>query len=670
VARLAPGNLAARSRLALTYERLGRPAEAIQEYIAVGSILQKGDKKERAIEAVQRALMLKPGDPDASVALRLLREDKPLPAPHKPRGVTSPLRAKKSEKTDASAAQAALKQARGTPSESQVAAAPAEPLDAEALAESKALSVLAGLLFEEPAEGGKKERESPGLTALVESTRGKRKSSSQQQSFRYLGEAIDLKTRGHKRRAAKLFERAIEAGVRHPAVYYVLGLLYRELGSFEDARKCLAASLESPDLALGANLALGRLARSEGNLPEAAQYLLQALRMADAMSVEKGQSAQLNDLYDSMMASLGTGDEEALKRIVESALGFLEGPDWLSRVRQARLQLQRQAQDARIIPIAEMLARGGTQQVIEDLQNIDQLIADGHLTPAMEELMFCMDRAPGFLGLHMRMAELMMKSGHSDAALHKMELVAQTHELRGESPKAAEVLTKVLEYSPVDTGARQRLIHLLVAQDKIEEALDQCMQQAEFHRQMAQLEEARQALQAALDLGAQHKVDRFRQLTILHHMGDIDLARLDWRRALQIYGQVRKLDPDDEKASRIMVDLHLRLGQESQAAKELDSHLDHLVNNGRGSEALSMLEEMTREYPGKQMLHARLAEAYRAADRKADAIAQYDALGEIQLDAGQVQDAIRTIRTIIELAPPDLEGYHELLRNLEATGRS
>ena len=76
---------------------------------------------------------------------------------------------------------------------------------------------------------------------------------------------------------------------------------------------------------------------------------------------------------------------------------------------------------------------------------------------------------------------------------------------------------------------------------------------------------------------------------------------------------------------------------------------------------------MAREHPGKQALHARLAEAYRAAGRKADAIAQYDALGEIQLDSGQLQDAIQTIQTIVNLEPPDSEGYKELLRNLEAS---
>jgi len=74
---------------------------------------------------------------------------------------------------------------------------------------------------------------------------------------------------------------------------------------------------------------------------------------------------------------------------------------------------------------------------------------------------------------------------------------------------------------------------------------------------------------------------------------------------------------------------------------------------------------MAREHPGRQALHARLAEAYKAAGRTADAIAQYDALGEIQLDAGQRDDAIRSIQAIVDLNPPDAEGYEDLLKNLK-----
>jgi predicted Zn-dependent protease len=155
---------------------------------------------------------------------------------------------------------------------------------------------------------------------------------------------------------------------------------------------------------------------------------------------------------------------------------------------------------------------------------------------------------------------------------------------------------------------------------------------------------------------------------ILHQMGDIDLARLDLRQGVQVYEEICKLDPDDEMARENLVDLHLRLGKDAQAGQALDTLLQILVERGEGNMALKKLEQLVRDYPGKQVLHARLAEAYRAAGRNADAISQFDALGEIQLDAGQTKEAAKTIKTILELDPPDVEGYRELLRNIEAGG--
>ena len=203
-------------------------------------------------------------------------------------------------------------------------------------------------------------------------------------------------------------------------------------------------------------------------------------------------------------------------------------------------------------------------------------------------------------------------------------------------------------------------------QDRGDEALEQSVELAELYRDMAQTDLARKTLANSLRMAQQMSIGDGWSLKILHMMGDIDLSRLDQRRALRVYEQIKSINPGDDEARRHVVDLNLRIGQEDQAAKELDGYMEHLVQSGRGPEALSLIEELAREHPGKQALHSRLAEAYRAAGRIADAIAQYDALGEIQLDAGQVDDAIRSIQSIIDMEPSDVEGYKELLRNLQA----
>jgi tetratricopeptide (TPR) repeat protein len=658
IARLQPENLATRSRLALTYERLGRPKEAVREYLAVASVLQKLGRNERAIESAQRALTLIPGEPEATAALRVLREGKPLPPPIQPRGATAPLRmAQVKEFIQAG------EPAPGAESDEERS----DAVDPEVAAQRHALTLLAGMLFDEPQDAVTGKLGTPGMNALTKGEKGEDgKVSGRPQAYRYLGQAIDLQTHGHTQQAAKDLARAIDSGLDHPAAHYDLGLLYRELGDEEGARKHLTAALGHPELSLGANLALGRMARTKGDLPEASRFLLQALRKADSLSVEESQSSQLSQLYDTIQASQNVGDTQALSQIVENTLTFLSGPEWLKRLRQARQQLTGQRHGSGVVPIAEMLAVGGTDRVMQAMARIDELVNMGFLASASEEAMLALQSAPTYLALHQRMADIMLKDGRTEQAIEKLRVIAETYIIRGDGAQSIEIFQTILTHSPVDIPIRLRLIDLLSQQDRLDEALHEYLELSELYKQMAEIDEARKTLAEALRLAQRSTVDRHRSVEILHQMGDLDLSRLDWRRALRVYEQVRTIDPADDKARHNVIDLNLRLGQEDQAAKELDSYLELLVQAGRNQDALDMLEEMAREHPGKQTLHTRLADAYRAAGRKADAIAQYDALGEIQLDAGQAEAAARTIQTILSLDPPDSEGYRELLRNLEA----
>ncbi|MFN2147460.1 MAG: tetratricopeptide repeat protein [Anaerolineales bacterium] len=653
IARMTPKDLNNRSRLAMTFERLGRKREALYEYLAVASILQAAKKQDRAVEAVQRALRIIPGDKEAARTLRMLQQGKELSPPSAPRAVTAPLRMDDVKDY--------LKSEQEAPPEED-----SQQADPETAAQTRALTILAGLVFEE-GEGGDDEDQAP--VDMKELTEGRlsreRKSIAQPQMMRYLGQAIDLQTRGNKAQAVKEYARAIEAGLDHPAVHYNLGILLKSMEQNDEAARHLALSVGHPELELGANLALGRLARMQGDLREAARYLLQALRKADSLSVDEEQSSQLTQLYDTILASQDEGDDETLSQIVENTLSFLSGPEWLKRLRQARQQLEGQGEGATIVPIADMLAVGGTERVLQALSRIDDLVTQGMYESALEDAMLSLDHVPGYLGLHIRMAEIMLRQGNTAGGMTKLRTVARTHRVRGEISQAANVYARIIQHSPIDINAREQLIALLAQQDRTGKAIDQYLDLAELYRQMAEIDKARNTLSDAYNLAQRSTVDREFVVRILDQMGDLDLSRLDWRQALEDYTLVCELDPGNEKARLHVIDLNLRLGKEDAAGKALDIHLERLVKEARAADALELLEELAREHPGKQALHARLAEAYRAAGRTADAIAQYDALGEIQLDAGQREEAIHTITTIIGLNPPNLSGYQELLKNLK-----
>jgi hypothetical protein len=51
-----------------------------------------------------------------------------------------------------------------------------------------------------------------------------------------------------------------------------------------------------------------------------------------------------------------------------------------------------------------------------------------------------------------------------------------------------------------------------------------------------------------------------------------------------------------------------------------------------------------------------------------EAIAEYDALGEMQLEAGLREEAAQTIQTIISLEPDDIEGYRRLYSQIKGGG--
>jgi Flp pilus assembly protein TadD len=142
------------------------------------------------------------------------------------------------------------------------------------------------------------------------------------------------------------------------------------------------------------------------------------------------------------------------------------------------------------------------------------------------------------------------------------------------------------------------------------------------------------------------------------------MSRLELRQALRNYEQVRTLLPDDEQTRRGLVELNYRLNNPVEAVKELDGLLRMFAQQKRGDQIIGTLEQMVAAAPNDMALRSRLAAVYRQTNRRTDAIAQLDALGELQLEAGLYQDACATIKQIIGLQPTDMEQYRNLLAQL------
>lgn len=650
VTRLNPKNMQAHSRLALVYERLGRKLESVTEYLAIASLYQHAKDHEKALRAVNHALEIFPGSNEAHQALNLLNESRPLPLPSRPHGGTAPLRMAQVRQLE--------------PPKEETSSPGPDPVSE---ARQKALTELAGFLFEGSDEEQKDLGSRRGLQAIMRGAGGQLpKPVDRNRIMLHLSQVVDLQTQGQNAQAAEELERAIESGLDHAAASYDLGLLFVQNERLEEALRSLQNAVKHPDYALASRLLLGQTYRKIDRLKDAAMEYLEALRLADSMVVPERYADDLRQLYDPLIeAQNHETDAELLNRICENVIGMLVQPDWQRHLKQAREQLPSQANGGPPIPLAEILLQSRSSQVVESLSTIHQLAGAGYLRSAMEEAFYALQFAPTYLPLHAYMGELLLRQEQMQEAINKFLTVAHAYNIRGEPRRAIDMYHRIIDLAPLDLNPRKQLIDQLIAHGRMDDALDEYIQLADVYYSLADLDMARKTYTEALRLAQQTKVDRSWRVKILHHMADIDLQSLDWRQALRIYEQIRTLQPDDEHARSSLIELNLRLSQEAQAVAELDSYISYLAGKNLQDHAVQFLEGYIKDDPDRASIRLRLADLYRKAGRTSDAVAQLDKAGELLIEAHDQASAIKVIEAILRLKPANANEYQQLLAKLK-----
>jgi len=650
ITRLIPEHLKAHSRLALVHERLGRIDQAIHEYISVAALLQDVGQIGEAVKAVEQAIALDPGSKEARQALELVKSNKTLPKPVRQRGATGPLR------------MAAVREMGEPPPEALELGQ--EAPDPIAEARQKALTALAGLLFDFTPESvidGEDSTAQRGMRGVF----GKGKEDNIGKISKYIGSAIDSQTRAEDDDAVKDLRKAIDAGLDFPAAYFNLGLLYYKLDRQASAIRNSQRSINHPDFALAARLLIGEYLMEGERYSDAVLEYMEALKEADSAVVSPEEVEGIREQYESVIEGVLQDDnEENHRTLCENIIGLLYKPDWRQNISDARMQLPGTGAGMAPIPVAEILTEAKNTQIVEAMAEINQLARDGHLRSAMEEAYTLISFAPTYLPLHTHMGELLLRQNRNQEAIAKFTVVAETYAVRGEAKRATDLLQRIVEISPMDRAARNRLIRRLIEQGQIDHAIHEYIKLADVHYRLAQMDVARSTYENALRLAQQTNADPTWSARILKHMADIDMQRLDWRQAMRVYEQLRTLSPDDSDTRAHLIDLNVRLGQESQASAELDNYLTYLAGMAMESKAMAFLERLVGEHEEMVFARRRLAELYQQSGREEEAIAQWDKVAEVMVTRGNHEAAKEAIRAILVLNPPNAEQYRVALQNL------
>ncbi len=621
--RTDPSCITAHVNLLRVYLSQQKHREAIAEYLALATLYRDRGETEKAMELCQYALKLDPRHPDVLALMDALRYGIPTTVG------TGPLEAFAEELPEEQSGENPVETARRT-----------------------ALAQLAEVVFEETP---------PQTGPLILRPLSKREIDT------LISRGIDAQERGDIDEGIACYEEVLRGGVIEPAVNFNLGLLYQQKLQFENAIAQFQQSVSSPQYRLGSLFALGECYRALGRIDEALTYFLEVLKIVDLSTVRQEQADDLIRLYDELAHTYAArGEREQAVEFINTLISFLSAKGWEDKVHQARQRLDLLSREGPVLSLAEMLTVPGSERIIQSIGLAQEYLRRNMARAAMDELMGALEQAPTFLPIHRQIGETLVAMGRTEQAVGKFLAIADTYRVRGNFSQAVAMYERALRLAPMNITARLKLIDLLVSLGEIDRALEHYLALGDAYYQMAQLDQAREKYNEALQLAPRGSPDRRWEVKFLHRIGDIDLQRVEWRRAISVYERIRDLAPDDEKARFTLMNLYERLGRPDRALVELDGLIQHCVQAGKTQKAISVLERLVQEKPDAIPIRARLAQLYLNAGRKEEGLRELDILGDLQLQAGKVKEAIATIQVILRLRPPNADAYRELLEQLQA----
>jgi tetratricopeptide (TPR) repeat protein len=178
------------------------------------------------------------------------------------------------------------------------------------------------------------------------------------------------------------------------------------------------------------------------------------------------------------------------------------------------------------------------------------------------------------------------------------------------------------------------------------------------------MDQAKEVYLKALQLAPRGDPSRRWEVEILHRIADIDMQRIDWKQAVNVYEQIKAAAPEDERAHVALMELYERFNRPDLAIREIDALVQIYRGKGDTDKIFDLLGEAVQGEEDSIPLRTRLAQAYLDAGVADKALDHLDRLGDLQLEAGRVDDAKATIRAIIALEPSNVADYRALLEQL------
>ncbi len=137
-------------------------------------------------------------------------------------------------------------------------------------------------------------------------------------------------------------------------------------------------------------------------------------------------------------------------------------------------------------------------------------------------------------------------------------------------------------------------------------------------------------------------------------------------KAIAIYKKINKIDPARLEVYDRLADLYHTQGLVQDARSQYQVLADHYQKNNRIGDAIGVYKKMAGIDPADLRIQVRLADLYRAANQKDQAVMQYGLIGSMLLKRGAHDEAAQVFQKALELSPDDVETQRNLVRSLLA----
>ncbi len=489
-------------------------------------------------------------------------------------------------------------------------------------------------------------------------------------------EAQNLARSGNVPLALDAYARARQAGYEARDLPLTIAALFRTQGHAKEAILVLVGlqGRAARDPAVLRELARAYVAVED--FAQAARAYDGALEQANLSNIKRQDIDDLIDLYQgSAEAERENGNQLRATILYANLADYLQGQGFREQAASVRAIADKNARESVMRRATRMAERQAREQATSENEAVSQRehmvallmararqeLAAGLLFAATEDCHDVIHWASDYLPVHLVLAEIYMRRGHTELAANKIAYLSTLYDLRGDYREAAEACRVLAEVQPANLAVRRQRIAFLLKGGLTADAVEESWLLLHFSKPTASPSEYRAMLA---------DIEHLASITpeLLEARGAFEGSHGDHANVLPLYLQAAEAYRARGSLAAAVRVLQLAVQAAPAVPSVREQFADCLLDDGKLEEGIRELMEATDLYR-KQGRRAeaitpllRVAQTYEAIDDMANTVSTYDLLLRLAPDNASIRQhfinfslargrrevAVRTLRALTE----------------------